>query len=102
MARQNSINYIVEFVMDEEAIMNINFNGDFLHNVFNNVDLEILKFVATLKLIKNNMVCDACGQQMNLILKKRSIDGYCWSCRTPCRKEMSIRHGSIFDKLKKN
>lgn len=101
MPRQDSIYQITEYVMDEDAVTNLNFNGDFLYNIFNDDDLEVLKFIASLQLIKNNMICNLCGQQMRLIKKKRSIDGYCWVCKAPCRKETNVRKDSIFEGFKK-
>ena len=37
-----------------------------------------------------------CGNQMNMNAGGKTLDNCRWRCPRPCRKELSIRHGTFF------
>ena len=47
-----------------------------------------------------NMACPACNQLMDLQQRKDITDQYRWRCpNTTCKKSVSIRSGTFFEKL---
>jgi len=69
-----------------------------IFNVFNKSPIEILQYMASLKLVKNSSQCHG---NMNLCMKKKSLDGYFWKCNV-CKKECNVRYDSYFANCKKN
>ena len=47
-----------------------------------------------------NKFCPNCGNQMNMNAGGKTLDNCRWRCPRPCRKELSIRHGTFFEKSK--
>ena len=59
----------------------------------------VIEFCQRHKLLAIEKVC-LCGQTMNLV-KRKNIDGIVWRCqRMTCKKEVTIRKGSFFEKSK--
>jgi hypothetical protein len=72
------------------SVQNINItNKDFTAQVMTDLcrkpELEVLRELASQKLIKNSQKCE-CGNSMRLIKNKRKQSGYWWLCKIPCGK----------------
>jgi hypothetical protein len=90
------LDYDLEIIYNQDFILNI------INNVFNLSNIEKLKFLVKLRLIKNRMVCSDCGNYMNLV-KFKSIDGFVWRCNQNSKKiQTSIRAFSFFDNIRKS
>uniref|UniRef100_A0A914L8M1 Uncharacterized protein n=1 Tax=Meloidogyne incognita TaxID=6306 RepID=A0A914L8M1_MELIC len=72
------------------------FSPDFdvitLHWILSLDTIGVLKFLAYHGLIKNNMKCVSCENQMSLIKKKEDFEWYCRGCG----KRKSVRDKSFF------
>ena len=72
-------------------------NETFLDNALLTKETTIT-FLAQYKIVPNRFTCCNCvNAPMALIKNKSYIDGYCWSCITPCRYKHSIRKNSFLD-----
>ncbi|OAF64780.1 hypothetical protein A3Q56_07492 [Intoshia linei] len=48
-------------------------------------------------LLSTKKICPMCGREM-FFPKKACIDEFEWRCSVPCKKILSIRNGSFFEK----
>jgi transposase-like protein len=68
----------IEFNCNE--IYRMEFNIEKIHEIFRREKFKKLKFLASLRLIKNEMTCPECSDIMHLIVDNKSLDGYIWKC----------------------
>jgi hypothetical protein len=74
-------------IIDDDSIFTnaeideIVFREAFIYDVFSEQE-KALEFLAKMKLIRNSMLCEKCGNgtEMSFQTKKSKIDGFIWSC----------------------
>jgi len=100
---RNSIQQIVpnNELLSEDDMKNEDFSIAKIYNIFDKPAIEILQYLVSLNLLNNSCECLSCASNMNLIMKKKSLDGYFWKCNG-CKKECSVRYDSYFDSCKKS
>jgi hypothetical protein len=87
--------------IDLESIYLLSFTLENIYSAFNSSKLEILKYLVNLRLIKNRMPCNDCGNWMNLV-KSKSADGCVWRCNLHTIKiQLSVRSCSFFNDNRK-
>ena len=53
--------------------------------------------LAMLGIIKNDHICEVSKRPMQFTKKRKVADKFTWMCRIPCRREYSIRKGSVLE-----
>lgn len=88
---------------DFNTIFQMNFTIEKIYNIFRKDKIEILIFLASIKLIKNKMICIDCKNYMKLNLDSKSLDGYIWICNNQHKKlQISVRKFSFFNNIRKS
>jgi hypothetical protein len=63
--------------------------------------IDILRWLANDRLIKNCRICQDCEYIMSFIIKTRSIDGYVWSSKN-CKKPKAFVKNNFFQEISVN
>ena len=62
---------------------------------------SLLQYLKNKHLIASSAICPSCSSSMEWKIRANVKDGYTWRCKNPaCRKMLSIRHDSFFEKSK--
>lgn len=78
-------------------------NSDSPPNIYNPAQFQenvIIKFLQNDKVIKDRNICPKCGELMNKLMHKPSIDNLIWRCHkrsNPHDAKINIRSGSVFE-----
>lgn len=75
------------------------FNEKYINSLFDMDKLSIIEWFAKRELMKNEMLCLDCHSEMKLSKKSSAKLGYVWICKNPCRKTLSVTHGSYFKNI---
>jgi hypothetical protein len=97
MVRISRKNIIEEETIHLDAkIGMIKFNEAFILSTFTDQESSI-QFLAKIKLIKNRMLCDNCGnaQEMSPQKTQHKCNEFMWCCNPGCLPFKSIRYGSF-------
>lgn len=98
MSRAKPQKELTQGLKTREDILKILYNDDFYSGFTHKTDIEKLEYFAQLGIIHNSCLC-SCSVNMGLVKKKRTVDGYVWSC-SRCRKERTCRWDSAFERFK--
>jgi hypothetical protein len=81
----------------------MNFTIEKIYNIFSKNKIDILRFLASIKLIKNTMCCGDCKENMKLVVDSKSLDGYIWICSNLHKKiQTNVRKFSYFNNIRKS
>lgn len=87
---------IAEYLYSDHDVMNMNFTARSIWEICSRENFEVLKELASLKMIRNFQVC-ICGKNMHLLKNIRKSSGYWWVCKSSCGKSKTVRANSIFE-----
>lgn len=59
---------------------------------------KTIEFCMNIGMLRREISCTSCGRNMSLVKGGHCQDNFRWRCGRPCRKEVSIRKGTFFEK----
>lgn len=96
ISRRRPETTISSHVFSDEEILGMEFTARYFTIECGKDPKKVLKWLASLGLIKNSRLCEF-GHTMRLVSAKKRSSGFRWECKKPCRKSKSVCADSIFE-----
>lgn len=98
MSKIESPTMITDRIYNDDEILSLTFTSRYIVRLFQKDKYEILKVLASLKLIKNFIICE-CSSPMRIIKNRNKKSGFWWVCKgnALCKKNRSVYSNTIFE-----